>query len=231
MNAVIANPRVRVVPRSELHHETEGVTRGYAHLAELEPGAPGALDLAPLTLFAEGWVHPGEGFPMHEHSGIENLLFVRSGAFHHRDDLGNDCVAGPGTLALLSAGSPVSHAETVHGDDSVHAVVIWLATPVAHPRFERKVVDADVAVQVLASGRGEGGMALGVPATLRHVRLRSGERSTLPVSGRGYLMALTGDYRVAGRWARAGERVLLDGSGVVALEAESELELLALDLG
>ncbi len=227
-NVTSGAPSVQVITKDQLLHEEGGVTRGYAHVRGADAGS---LDFGPLTLFAEGWLRRKEGFEMHEHSGIENLLFVRRGSFEHRDSLGNERVVGARSIALLSAATPVSHAERVHGDAEVHAAVIWLATTTpAPPRFEARRLSA-TPVQVLASGRGEGGLALGVPSTLRHVALGAGECLALPVHRRAYLFAFAGGYRVNGHAARSGERVLVRGSGSVHVEAEGELELLALDLG
>lgn len=233
--------RVRVVPVHALDHQTEGPTRGYAHIGfgDHPPGAPGHLDFDPLVLFAVGEMFPGEGVPMHRHENIENILLVVSGRCRHADSLGNTAVLGAGDVSLLSAGSGMEHAESVEGDEPVHALVIWLrpevldAEPAAfvgrgEPRPSNRL-------SVLASGRPQHpdeALPLRADAALLTAKLDGGASldHVLDPGRSGYLLVLEGHVSVDGTPVGPGERALIDGSGTLELRARDDAELYLIDV-
>jgi redox-sensitive bicupin YhaK (pirin superfamily) len=70
---------------------------------------PAHMGFGPLTVINEDWVHPGCGFPPHEHSETEIFSYVLAGTLEYRDSLGNAYLLSPGDAQLCSAGSGVLH--------------------------------------------------------------------------------------------------------------------------
>jgi redox-sensitive bicupin YhaK (pirin superfamily) len=229
---------VRVVARGELAHSEDGLTRGWAHLdlAEVPPGAPGWLDFPPLVLAAVGTNFPGEAFPMHRHENIENVLVIERGRVEHRDTLGNACELGEGDACVLSAGSGVEHAERVLGDATVRAIVLWIrpAQLDEAPSFHRGSFPRRDGWTVVASGRpGEhAALPLGRDVELRRGVLARGACLEHPlVAGRRiYAIVRDGALEVAGASASDGDRVLVEGAGLVRFVAREPGEVVLVDM-
>jgi len=223
-----AAPAMTVVPRSALAFDADGPQRGYAHIGfdDYPADAPGHLRFDPLLLFGVGDMHPGEGFAMHHHEGIENLLLVLEGGLRHSDAEGNAWVSGPGDLALMSAGSGGDHAEWVEGDRPVKALVFWLrsddgAPCVYHRRNVARALDGE-RWTLVASGdpsRAADVMPLRTDAAIKLASLREGSRLEhhLPVGRRAYLMAVDGQFGVNGESVDDGARVLATGPQTLVL--------------
>lgn len=234
-----------IVSRDQLAHHREGPTRGYAHIGldELPPGAPGRLDQEPLLLFAEGNMHPGEGFPLHRHEGIENLLFVLAGHLRHDDDQGQSWIAGPGDISLMSAGQGGEHAEFVEGNTPVHALVIWLRSsdPDAPCQFHRRHVDNEARRDrwvAVASDRGthaSEAVPLQADAAVFATVLSPGATVSHELSAerRAYMIAVDGGVEINGEGVRPGERVLASGPGKIecfARGGSGDVQLVLVDM-
>lgn len=57
------------------------------------------------------------GFHRHPHRGIETLPIVLSGAFNHRDSLGNDSTVGRNAAKWMRASKGIWHEEMLIGSD------------------------------------------------------------------------------------------------------------------
>ncbi len=83
--------------------------------------------------------------PPHPHIGLQTVTWLLEGEMRHRDSLGGDSVARPGTLHLMTAGRGIAHAEESpeHATPRVHALQLWIALPESHretaPAFEAHV--------------------------------------------------------------------------------------------
>ena len=235
---------VVVVSREQLAHHPEGPTRGYAHIGvdDHPPDAPGRLDHEPLLLFAEGEMRPREGFPLHRHQGIENILVILRGRLRHGDHEGNTWVAGAGDICLMSAGEGGEHSEFVEGDAEVHALVIWLRSsrPGAPCRFHRRHIDdaarRDRWVSVACSEGRERtvSMPLQADATVLVTVLSPDATLTheLAPGRRAYLIAVDGGVEINGEGVGPGERVLARGPGTLECFARGgvgDVQLLLVD--
>jgi hypothetical protein len=231
---------VRVVPKEALDHSADAPTRGFAHLGfdDHPPGAPGHLDFGPLVLCGVGELYPGEGFPMHRHENVENLLFVRSGRCRHADSDGRELVVGPGDLAVMSAGTGMEHSEFVEGDDDLHAIVLHIRPDRRDtaPTFEViRPPSAKGRLGLVASGR-EG--TVGVPrmqvdAEVRRGILSAGDVVThaLEAGRMAYVLVLDGMATVGGQVVDTGGRALVGGRGEVEIAARDAVEIVLIDLG
>lgn len=87
---------------------------------------------------------PG-GVPEHPHAGLSTFTYLLSGAVHHRDSAGHSEIIRSGDMALMTAGTGITHSEMNEPDPSAHKITVsliqlWLALPDAledsEPAFE-----------------------------------------------------------------------------------------------
>ena len=140
---------------------------------------PGRLGFGPMVCHDDHLLGPGRGFDTHRHSGLEIVTWVVSGALRHTDSNGSTSVVPAGSVAVLSTGSGVEHAEVATDDGPCRFVQVWLRAvedepepgyrvrpvtaspgelvPIAQPRPD----------SVLSLARLEAGVAFEVPAVPR----------------------------------------------------------------
>lgn len=69
--------------------------------------------------------------PPHPHTGLQTVTWLFAGDALHKDSLGSEALATPGTLNLMTAGRGIAHSEeTPPGAKGLlHGVQLWLALP------------------------------------------------------------------------------------------------------
>lgn len=81
--------------------------------------------------------------PPHPHIGLQTVSWLLEGDLHHKDSLGLEGPAAPGTLNLMTAGRGIAHAEESSGGRGapLRGVQLWVALPDAArmtaPSFEQ----------------------------------------------------------------------------------------------
>jgi redox-sensitive bicupin YhaK (pirin superfamily) len=187
-----------------------------------------------------GTLEAGEGAKMHRHDNIDNIVFLRTGALLHRDDHGHGGLLQAGEAHLLAAGESIQHEETVHGSETVHAVVIWIRPerrggPSHYYQWKPSQAVRREGWSLVASGRPHPAgraLALRCDAELLSVKLKADEHLGYRVETgrRAYLLVLEGELLVNETPVSTGERVLVETSGDLDLVANSGAELLLIDL-
>ena len=85
--------------------------------------------LDPFVVFDEFSVALPAGFPDHPHRGFEAVTYMLDGAFHHRDNLGNDSIVGAGGAQRFTAGSGLVHSEMPGSAETAHGIQLWINLP------------------------------------------------------------------------------------------------------
>ena len=69
--------------------------------------------------------------PPHPHIGLQTVTWVLAGEALHKDSLGSEAIARPGTLNLMTSGAGIAHSEEtpVGGSGSLHLIQLWIAQP------------------------------------------------------------------------------------------------------
>ncbi len=195
---------------------TTTIRRGIARFTTREPGRltrhalsfgehydPERVRVGPLVCHDEHVLGAGRGFATHAHADLEIVTWVLSGGLDHRDSLGTERRLGPGSVAVLSAGSGVEHSETAAPGEACRFVQAWLVPdelgrtpsyaaalvepaalaggllPVAsgsdpHARVGLGTAGADLRVARLEAGERLGLPAVAGPGTVRHLYVASG---------------------------------------------------------
>lgn len=96
-----------------------------AKLHRLFP-AQGLPNLDPFVLFDDFDVTEPAGFPEHAHRGFEAFTYMIAGAFHHRDNLGNDSEIGVGGTQRFNSGRGARHSEMPGPGASNRGMQLWV---------------------------------------------------------------------------------------------------------
>jgi redox-sensitive bicupin YhaK (pirin superfamily) len=72
--------------------------------------------------------------PPHPHIGLQTVTWLLEGDAVHKDSLGAEALATPGTLNLMTAGRGIAHSEETPpgAKGTLHGVQLWLALPGEH---------------------------------------------------------------------------------------------------
>jgi len=191
-----------------------------------------------LRVINDDRVTPGAGFGEHPHRDMEILTWVLDGALRHGDSIGNMRDLRPGELQAMTAGRGIVHSEYNASDsEPVHFLQIWIepAERGVKPRYDQRAYapeDRHNRWDVLASGRGGGGLPIDQDAELRVADLESGTTLSVALDADryGYLHVATGIVQIAGQTMSAGDAFTVDGPGEWPLEATEDAQVLWFDL-
>jgi redox-sensitive bicupin YhaK (pirin superfamily) len=146
------------------------------------------LAFGPMVCHDDHLLGAGRGFDAHAHSGLEIVTWVVSGTLEHtdpRDPERSRVVVVPGSVAHLSAGSGVEHAERATPDGPCRFVQVWLrGDPDAEPRYDVRPLALDPGRLVPAVTVGGSSFAV--------ARLAAGDTLTLPVAPLLHVFVATG---------------------------------------
>lgn len=117
--------RATVLQRIRAHAAVDG--QG-ATLQRVFP-SPQLRHLDPFVLLDDFNVRRPAGFPEHPHRGFEAFTYMIEGAFHHRDNLGNDSVIGVGGTQRFTSGRGARHSEMPASDGNNRGLQLWVNLP------------------------------------------------------------------------------------------------------
>lgn len=192
-----------------------------------------------LRVLNEDIVMPGVGFPEHGHEDMEIVTLVLKGTIAHRDSLGNERLIRAGEVQRMSAGTGIRHSEmNPSTDERAHALQIWIipAEPGGVPSYEQKAFPVDGrrnAWQSIASGDAEdGALRIEQDAHLSLARLdqgRSVDRELSPTRGY-WVQVIAGIIGLNGTEMREGDGAAMTAESRLLIEAETDAEVLVIDL-
>jgi redox-sensitive bicupin YhaK (pirin superfamily) len=192
-----------------------------------------------LRVMNEDRVAAGQGFGMHGHRDMEILTFVLSGELQHKDSLGNGEVLRPGEVQQMTAGSGIRHSEfNPSANTPVHLYQVWLLPEKngLPPSYAQKKFDAagrENRWQVSASRDGrEGSLTIHQDALIQRATLAANHSLEYALDPRrhAWLQILAGDVTVAGNKLQAGDGLAVSEEDALAIQANSEADLLLFDL-
>lgn len=91
--------------------------------------SPQLRNLDPFVLLDDFDVRVPAGFPDHPHRGFEAFTYMIEGAFHHRDNLGNDSTISAGGTQRFNSGSGARHSEMPGTRGSNRGLQLWVNLP------------------------------------------------------------------------------------------------------
>lgn len=200
---------------------------------------PKHMGFRALRVLNEDRVVPGAGLSEHGHEDMEIVTIVLKGAIKHRDDLGNSATIRAGEVQRMSAGTGIRHSErNPSADERAHLLQIWIIpSEFGGPSsYDQKSFAADEGRNrwvTIASGDGrEGSLTLRQDTVMAIARLDDGKAIARELDPkRGYWVQVVGGIvGLNGTEMREGDGAALTSEGMLSIEADSDAEVLLIDL-
>lgn len=200
---------------------------------------PEHMGFRALRVINEDRVIPGAGFPTHGHRDMEIISYVLEGALEHKDSTGTAAVIKPGEVQRMSAGTGVRHSEyNASKKDAVHFLQIWIlpekeGLPAGYE--QRAFPDAEKRgkLRLVASRDGrDGSVTVHQDVNLYASLLSEGDKVAFDLKpGRNaWIQVARGQVKVNGELLKEGDGASLTTETKIALEGETDSEVLLFDL-
>jgi len=192
-----------------------------------------------LRVINDDRVAPSRGFGRHPHRDMEILSYVVAGSLQHGDSMGNGSVIRPGDVQRMSAGTGVIHSEAnPSATDPVRFLQIWIESEQRGlpPSYEQKHFDEasrQGTLRLVASRDGrDGSVTIHQDVSLYAGLLGAGQRAEVPIAKgrRAWVQVVRGSVAVNGKTLAEGDGASLENEERVAVEGQSDAELLVFDL-
>jgi redox-sensitive bicupin YhaK (pirin superfamily) len=209
------------------------------HISFVNRGADEPERWGTLCAWNDDEIAPDSGFPMHPHSNMEIITYVREGSLTHRDSLGNVGKIEAGDVQVMSAGTGIRHAEYNLQRTPLRLFQIWILPDRAgdapawgtKPFPKKGRTDRFV---TLASGFPEDSDALPIRARARVLgaTLRTGAvlRYSLLPERLSYLVVARGELVVNGILLHERDGAAIKGVSTIAVRATHEAEVVVVDV-
>lgn len=200
---------------------------------------PRHMGFRALRVLNEDRVVPGAGLPEHGHQDMEIVTIVLKGAVEHRDNLGNNATIRAGEVQRMSAGTGIRHSErNPSADEPTHLLQIWIIPAEAGgaPSYEQRSFADDGArnrwVTIASGDARRESLTLQQDAVMDVARLDDGDiltRSLDPTRGY-WVQVVAGIVSFNGTEMREGDGAAVTSEDRLAIEAETDAEVLLIDL-
>lgn len=96
------------------------------HFSFAEYHDPERVHWGAIRVWNDDTIQAGTGFPLHPHSDMEIITYVREGAITHEDSLGNKGRTEAGDVQVMSAGTGIRHSEYNLEPGTTRIFQIWI---------------------------------------------------------------------------------------------------------
>lgn len=193
-----------------------------------------------LRVWNDDEIAPGTGFPLHPHSNMEIITYVRQGAITHEDSLGNRGRTEAGDVQVMSAGNGIRHSEYNLEPESTKIFQIWILPREqgGKPFWGAQSFPKDDRAGrfvTLASGFAGDDDALPIRSNARvaGATLKAGQSAEyhLKASRKAYLVPAAGRLEVNGKMLTARDGAAVQDEGLLRVVAlmDSEVVLVETD--
>ena len=230
---------IELRPFAELGGGNHGWLDTKHHFSFADYYSPNRMHWGNLRVWNDDTIDPKTGFPLHGHSDMEIITYVRRGAITHQDSLGNLGRTEAGDVQVMSAGTGIRHSEYNLEDEVTQIFQIWILPDHIGgvPRWGTKPfprAERANGFMTLASGmKGDEDDALPIRASARVLgaTVKAGEtiRYAMDARRHAYLVPASGAVRVGEIEAKAGDGVAITGVEEIVVTALSESELMLVD--
>jgi redox-sensitive bicupin YhaK (pirin superfamily) len=229
---------ITVIPSADRYHADHGWLETNWHFSFGDYYDPANMNWSELRVFNDDVIRGGGGFPMHPHRDMEIITYVVDGQLEHQDQLGNRGVVQPGEVQVMSAGTGIRHAEfNASETDPVHLMQLWVMP--RHqgnkPRWEQRKFSpeqrAGKLLPVVSSGNVSDTLAIDQDATIYVSALKAGQSVKHENHGtHAYLFVIDGSIALTGKTLAKGDQAKVANEKVLEISADSNAELILLDL-
>lgn len=134
---------IKHLPKSTHGHFHNDWLQSWHHFSFADYYNPERMQFGALRVVNDDIIQAGKGFHPHDHQNMEIITYVRTGALHHRDSLGNEGVIKAGEVQVMSAGTGITHAEFSDPNEVTTLFQIWVRprTRGLSPRWEQAKIN------------------------------------------------------------------------------------------
>lgn len=232
---------IRVFPRETLGGFENDWLKSKFHFSFSDYYNQDRMGFGPLRVINDDLIKAGSGFDLHPHRDMEIITYVRTGAIHHRDTLGNKGKTGAGDVQVMTAGTGIAHAE--HADSACDTTLfqIWIqpdrkGLPPRWDQGEFPKTPVKDDLKLLVSGRagdaGAGALAIHQDAAIYGGSLTRDTVFTHNVRGNtgAYIVISTGEVAINGAVMKAGDGAEIAGEPVLQIRGLTDAELLVIEV-
>ena len=224
------------------HHKFEnlgGANHGWLnakhHFSFANYYNPEKLSHGELLVINDDRIAPHTGFDTHPHKDMEIITYVRKGAITHQDNKGNKGRTTAGNVQVMSAGTGIFHSEYNMEDEETNIYQIWIkpAENGLSPNWdaaEFPKMPVTNSLQLLVSGDGSAPLHINQDARIYAGRINKGDALQHAIAGKAYLLVAEGNLLVNDLDAHKGDGVAINDEGSVTLKAETEAEVLVIEV-
>jgi redox-sensitive bicupin YhaK (pirin superfamily) len=229
---------IDIIPSAKRHHSDAGWLSTYWHFSFSDYYDPKNMNWGDLRVFNDDVIQGGGGFGMHPHRDMEIITYVVKGQLEHHDHLGNKGLVHPGEVQVMSAGRGIMHAEyNASKTEPVHLMQLWVIPRKKGnaPRWEQKQFTPEQRqgklLPVVSSGNLPGTLAIDQDAAIYVSSLKSGQQVTHENKGsHAYLFVISGSATLNGKPLAKGDQARVASEKKLEIRAETDAELILLDL-
>jgi redox-sensitive bicupin YhaK (pirin superfamily) len=229
---------IDIIPSAKRHHSDAGWLSTYWHFSFSDYYDPKNMNWGDLRVFNDDVIQGGGGFGMHPHRDMEIITYVVKGQLEHQDHLGNKGLVHPGEVQVMSAGRGIMHAEyNASKTEPVHLMQLWVIPRKKGnaPRWEQKQFTPEQRqgklLPVVSSGNLPGTLAIDQDAAIYVSSLKPGEEVAHENKGsHAYLFVISGNATLNGKPLAKGDQARVASEKKLEIRAETDAELILLDL-
>lgn len=230
---------LKIIHHEDLGHANLGWLNARYHFSFAHYLNRDRMGFGPIRVINDDIVKAGTGFDLHEHKDMEIITFVRSGAIHHGDNLGNKGVTKAGDVQVMSAGSGIYHSEAADPKDDTTLYQIWIRPQEMGiaPRWEQAEMSKDPvdgALNLLVSGfeadKGKGALYIHQQAAIYGGTLKGGQKlvQEFPTQNL-YILVSSGSLQINGSpLIHKGDGVEITEESTLNFSAETDSEILVI---
>jgi hypothetical protein len=186
----------------------------------------------PFVLLDEFFLDRSAGFPDHPHAGFEALTYMLTGAFRHKDNLGNNSEILAGGAQWFMAGEGITHSEMPGPFDINHGLQLWINLPRRLKRGEPRYGQAQAAelpIESIPGGKRKRVVGKGSPVLLHtpveFLDMQLGKGSSylheVPENHRGFVYMIDGSITVEGSGIEPRHAYLFDIQKKISMTASA----------
>lgn len=232
---------IKVIRSGEHFQHEEDWLSTFWHFSFDSYRDPDKMNFGPLRVFNDDIIKPGMGFGFHPHRDMEIITYVIEGELFHRDDQGNEGVIYAGEVQRMTAGSGIVHSEYNYSKEKpLRLLQMWIFADKRdlEPSWEQqkfgRAQRADRLLPVVVpEGAGkDGALHIHQDAAIYVSSLGAGRQveHALAPGRKAYLFVIEGAAKVGAGVLHTRDAARIEGESRLAIKAESDTELILLDL-
>ncbi len=201
---------------------------------------PQRMNFGLLRVLNDDIVKPGKGFGTHPHDNMEIISIPLYGSLRHEDSMGNRHIVSAGEVQVMSAGSGLTHSEYNNSDnEDMNFLQIWIQPKEKNipPRYGQMRFDRagrqNCFQTLVAPEESPRTIRINQDAWLSMAELTAAtsiEYQRQRQDSGVYFFIVTGTLDIAGNTLDQRDGLALTAGGNISIEAQSDAEVLAIEI-